>query len=59
MGKILSRLEHLAEAQKLERKWDLAGGPDHSPKRNELAKKIKVHRDAYDRLTNEFIHKGE
>ena len=51
----LTRLQVLAEAQLLERAWDNAGGPAHSPKRDALAARIKVLRDKYDTLTNQLL----
>ena len=52
----MDRLEHLKEAQRLERLWDNVAGEDNDPRRKALEPRIKFHRSEYERMTYEAIH---
>jgi hypothetical protein len=54
----VSRLDWLAEAQRLERLWDNVAGADNCPARRALVPQIKAVRAEYDRMTREFIVGG-
>ena len=54
-----TRLWHLEQAIKYERKWDNVAGGDNCPERKALMKDIAYHRERYDALTKILIETGE
>lgn len=54
----MNRIKLLNHILKLEREWDLMGGPDYSPKRNALMARIRPLRQTYEEMTQAFI-RGE